>query len=396
MTEKKKVPGQTTLYHYRTGPARAGRHTHRLEMSRSKKGRVRQPSYALGRVVTVPQADPSLAWHDFEQRQQRMRHERARPPKRVVYASRTLAQTGTRAQSGRLNIVRPPLPYHQSPVPRRSGQLRARHSLLGRVLSFFAISAVLALVLGFTLTSSAFRIEQVNVTGTHNDALIRTVQGMGMQGQNIFLLDVPILKERVGTASPLVASVDISKQWPNQVTVTVVERTPALLWRTSQGTYSVDQRGVVIAPMSDTVGSRLGTVIDVTPQSHGKASGLLRPGQQLDPGMIGFALSVFQRLPQVTGIHQFELHYDGTMYASQSVQLGGGSGVQASKGAYIVKSPDGWQAYLGGEADPNPLDNRLIELREILNLVQKQQIAVSTIDLRYGLRPVIVPVKSNA
>ncbi|MBA2680843.1 MAG: hypothetical protein H0U76_20915, partial [Ktedonobacteraceae bacterium] len=89
--------------------------------------------------------------------------------------------------------------------------------------------------------------------------------------------------------------------------------------------------------------------------------------------------------PKVTGVNAFKLYYDGTMYASTSNQAGT---EQDGRGSYIIESSDGWKAYLGNSHDANPLDNRLLELRALLRLAQQQQLNISTIDLRYGLRPV--------
>jgi hypothetical protein len=61
---------------------------------------------------------------------------------------------------------------------------------------------------------------------------------------------------------------------------------------------------------------------------------------------------------------------------------------QNGNASYIVESTNGWSAYLGTANDTNSLDNRLLELQSILNLAQKQQLSLATIDLRYGLHPV--------
>jgi len=45
----------------------------------------------------------------------------------------------------------------------------------------------------FALTSSTFRVQQVNVVGTSNTALVKNIEHMGMQGQNVFLLNTAAL-----------------------------------------------------------------------------------------------------------------------------------------------------------------------------------------------------------
>ena len=102
--------------------------------------------------------------------------------------------------------------------------------------------------------------------------LIQRVQKMGMQGQNIFLLDVTGLIAKID-AQPEVDTADLSKQWPNQLVISIKERVPVLLWQTAQGIFSVDSQGMVIAPAGNTVGANdLSTVIDMSQHtSTGKA-----------------------------------------------------------------------------------------------------------------------------
>jgi len=111
----------------------------------------------------------------------------------------------------------------------------------------------------------------------------------------------------------------------------------------------------------------------------------LHPGMRLNEENVTFAVKILNRLPQIVGVSTFKLYYDGTMYTGDIRQQHGRA---ASKGSYIIESPDGWKAYLGGPDDINPLNNKLIELHEILALAQKQQLNVATIDLRYGVHPV--------
>lgn len=349
---------------------------------------------SLQRVVSIPDADPSTAWNTFAQRQEQRRRARDRPvyEEVVPVATRTYAQTGIRATSGRLKAIRRLPAYASSPVPTRSGHRQGKRGFLWKLLSLFVGIIALVFVANLVLAGNAFRIEQINIVGMHNDVLTHTIQHLGIQGQNIFLLNVMVLEGRI-EASSLVASVHISKQWPDQVTISVVERRPVLLWKTAQGTYSVDNQGIVIAPADETSGgAHLPMVIDTGSQAKVRSSSektgsqvvKIHSGVRLNQEDITFAMDVFNRLPQLTGINNFTLRYSGTIYANTGAQ----SGRSGGKGSYIVESPSGWLAYLGGSSDVNPLDNRLIELQQILTLVQRQQSNLATVDLRYGLDPV--------
>jgi len=351
------------------------------------------PSENSSRVVSVPEAVQPKAWDNYVQRRDRLHESRTRGRSQSDMAPRRLAQTGTRVSGGQVRYTRRSLPrQQQTPVPVRSGQFQRRRGFLWKILGLFTSLALLALACTYALTGPAFRIEQVSVVGAHSDALAQQIQQMGMQGQNIFSIDVTGLTNRIN-ALPPVASANLQKQWPNQLVVTVQQRIPALLWQTSYGTFSVDGQGVVIAPASASTINReatgadhLMTVKDLSTYNKvGKAAiRHIQPGSRLNGADIAFAAQVFRTLPALTGIRTFTLLYDDTASAT----LNGGQGDTASAGAFVVESQAGWVAYLGGSDDPNPLYNRLVELQQILALARQQQLNLATVDVRYGLRPV--------
>jgi cell division septal protein FtsQ len=344
---------------------------------------------SLKRVVTVPNADPSDAWQTFDKRQKQLRHVRARPqpPKKMV--ARTFVQTGVRASNGRIQATRRPLPY-KSLVPQRSGRKRLRRGFFWKLLGLFiAIVCAVALV-NFLLTGAMFRVQHVDVVGTKDAVLQQSIDHLHIEGQNIFTLNTGSLQSQI-KASPLVDSVVLSKQFPDQLTITIVERKPVTLWQVSQGTFSVDAHGMVMATADNTPqAANLGIIVDITQQSEQaqhlkETEPLLHPGTYLKNIDTVFASEVWQQVPKVVDISTFSLYYDGTMYASTISQAGSGAD---SRGSYIIESPVGWKAYLGGSQDPNSLANRLKELTAILHLASQKQQNIATIDLRYGLRPV--------
>jgi len=139
----------------------------------------------------------------------------------------------------------------------------------------------------------------------------------------------------------------------------------------------VDKQGVVMAPANETDEiNHLKTVVDISKQ----VGQPIHPGTRLNAADVAFAVQVFAGLPEVTGMTSFTLHYDGTLYT----RITGASG----RLGFVVESSDGWVAYLGDAANANPLENRLIELQQILAITQDQQLHLATIDLRFGLRPV--------
>jgi len=329
------------------------------------------------RVVTLPKQPlrPTPS-HVLAERRQRLRSRRGKPAAYTVMVQRSLSQMDVTPLSGRMRAIQPR--HIDSHIPVRSGRRRRRGAFVAKLLGFFAVLVIAVLGVNFALTSPALRVQQVSVIGTQNPVVIGSIQHMGVQGQNIFLIDTAALAARI-EALPQVASATPAKQWPNALTVTVVERTPVLLWQTKDGTYSVDRQAVVIAPASQTLNANdLQTLVDVRSRQVGLSGQPIRPGARLSQADVAFALQVFASLPQVTGT--FILRYD--------VGIPVGVATSGGNGSFIVVSPRGWIAYLGGASDANPLDNRLNELQQILLLAHQHRLNVATIDLRFGLRPV--------
>jgi hypothetical protein len=254
-------------------------------------------------------------------------------------------------------------------VPVRSGRQKAQAgSFWRRILISTALLVIGIVGSSFALSSTNFRVRQIDIMGTQNQRLVESIQRMGIQGQNIFLLDVGELTTRI-ESFPMVASANLSKQLPNLVIINIVERTPVLRWQTRRGIFSVDSKGVVIGTASDTTGTgHLMTVVD----AREGAAQQVHPGALLNAADIAFATQAFTYLQQLPGVPSFTLRYD----------------VVSGQGSFIVVSSAGWLAYLGGSDDTNPLHDRLIELQQILSLAQQKQLNLATIDLRFGLRPV--------
>lgn len=400
MADEKRQPGEQIAAHMYNRPASSPMNRRKTPVSGEGSYRVMRemekgssPARGKGQLqkrnVTMPESVQPSAWNRYAER--RDRYQTSRPHSRgkaqTKLTARTLAQTGTHAPSGQIRIRPRALPGSYSvPVPKRSSQQKSkrRGGFLWRILGFFGIVAILVLGSGFALSSSAFRVEQVHVVGTHNDALEQQIQQMGIQGQNIFLINIAALTARIDNI-PMVASASLQKQWPNSLQVTVTERVPILLWQTSNGTFAVDKQGFVVAPASEIPGaSQLMTVKDASTNKHGENGAAKRvlPGDRLNEANIAFAASVFNTLPRLTGVTNFTLLYENAGASAA------GQGNQGENGSYVVASSAGWQAYLGGPGDANPLSNRLIELQNILAMAQQQQLTLATIDLRFGLRPV--------
>lgn len=329
-----------------------------------------------GRRVTMPrEAVQPLTWAE---RRERFRQPQVQQPARTRLVQRTLAQTGRAAPVGQMRGSKP-LPRRRtaSPVPARSRAQRGPR-FWRRLLGFLALLIVIGCGIGFALLSPTFHIQQLSIEGTQNQGLIVAIRHMGIQGQNIFLLNQSALVTRL-EALPLVASAGLAIQLPSSVVVTIRERGPALLWQSGNTIFGVGQDGVVIAPLSQLSGTeRLALVVD-------KRQGVsMRPGTHLRAEDVSFVEQLFAQLPGIEGVSPFTLQYVDTIkVAGQSVPAN-----QAGRGSYVVVSASGWQAYLGDAQNSNSLANRLQELQQILNIARQQHLQLAIVDLRFGARPV--------
>jgi hypothetical protein len=406
MTEKKKHPAQVDNWSMTEKDpdllnsmekAAHGRAKHTLQHWHRLAGqhqRDNQDAIILQRVIAQPPAEPSSLPENAFVRRQRYRRDHSHSQSNIEgrqtqYRARVLARTGIPATSGRIPTVHRPVP--QSPVPARSRQ--QSHNRFLRLLGFLLVSTTIVVLVSFLFTNRAFQISQITVVGTNNVVLIQRIRNLGMQGQNIFLLDVPGFIKKID-AQPEVDSADLTKQWPNQIAISVTERVPVLLWQAPNGTFSVDSQGMVIALADGSTGAQhLGTIIATSPSesqsnTERQLPAPLRAGVWINKVDVTFAVTLINQLPLVTGIaeNSFKLYYNGTIYSSTHRSTGGR---EDSSGSYSIEnSRDGWKVYLGSVNDPNPLNNRLLELRSILDLAQRERLKVATIDLRYGLRPV--------
>ena len=143
-----------------------------------------------------------------------------------------------------------------------------------------ALVAVGALAGGWWLYNSPLlSVREVNIDGNEvlSAELLREVADM--EGESILRTDVAGASERL-LALPLVKDVQISREWPASVNITIVERTPWGIWDAGGQRFVVDDEGVVLdLPAAE--GAPLILQSD--------AVGPLEPGDRVDAGAVAVA-----------------------------------------------------------------------------------------------------------
>jgi cell division protein FtsQ len=135
--------------------------------------------------------------------------------------------------------------------PRRRGRDR-RDQVRYRRRRLLAIVLLLVLVAGAALIGgraalmygARFRVNQIDVVGTTqlNPALIRAASGIEI-GQPLLAVRADDVRRRL-SAVPLLASVEVTRDWPNTVQLSVTERTPVALAASAAGPQLVDSTGL--------------------------------------------------------------------------------------------------------------------------------------------------------
>jgi cell division protein FtsQ len=115
--------------------------------------------------------------------------------------------------------------------------------------AFFVLAAAAIIVgVGYALLGNRlFVVRSIAVTGTHlvTDAQVRAAADVPL-GTPLLRVDAAAVERRVG-AIRQVASVAVTKDWPDHLVIAVTERVPAVAIRMSGGGYDlVDPAGVIV------------------------------------------------------------------------------------------------------------------------------------------------------
>ena len=157
---------------------------------------------------------------------------------------------------------------------------------------------------------------------------------------------------------PLIASVDIERSWPSTVRITVHEREPWGSWEQAGLRYTIDREGFVLghrAPPADST-----TIVS-------NESFSLRPGDRVDYHAVDAAAEITSHIQEALGTRAVELTYSPD------------EGIR-------VRTADGQTALLG---DSSGIAYKLAVWARVAQEATAQDITYSTIDLRFGDRPVL-------
>ena len=298
------------------------------------------------------------------------RHDKTRPkptpkrrPNQIVRRKRRAAadvplQKPAHAQVGRkdpsVGRRRLRLGAHASSFGRRGRSwLRARRLPI-------AAAALLAVVVGagaWAWHSPTLRVQEVEVEGAVATRERDILDRVDFWGERIFTANLGRASEAIEDL-PLVISADISREWPATVRITVREREAWGSWEQAGLRYTIDREGYVLGHGAPPAGS---TTI-VSNESYS-----LRPGDRVDHHAVDAAARINEQIEETLGTRAVELTYSPD------------EGIR-------VRTADGQTALLG---DSSGIAYKLAVWARVAEEALARDVTYSTIDLRFGDRPVL-------
>ena len=289
------------------------------------------------------------------------RHDRPKPQpkpkaKRIVRRAAPTVPGRAPEQKAEQRVgQRQPRPLVNVRAMARRGRARVR----ARWLPIAAAAVLLAVAVGgvWAWQSPLLRVQEVEVVGAVSARESDIIEQVALWGERMFTANLN------GTAKaieelPLIASVDIERSWPSTVRITVHEREPWGSWEQAGLRYTIDREGFVLghgAPPADST-----TIVS-------NESFSLRPGDRVDYHAVDAAAEITSHIQEALGTRAVELTYSPD------------EGIR-------VRTADGQTALLG---DSSGIAYKLAVWARVAQEATAQDITYSTIDLRFGDRPVL-------
>jgi len=105
---------------------------------------------------------------------------------------------------------------------------------------------------GWLLTSPDWTVQSIDIQGTHDPALVATIEALHVTGCNVFRCDLARIEHQV-EAIPAVSRATVTAHYPNSLVIAVSERTPALIMQGASVNVLLASDGTVLSTMSGAI-----------------------------------------------------------------------------------------------------------------------------------------------
>lgn len=226
------------------------------------------------------------------------------------------------------------------------------------VAGITAVCVAMVFTLGIMVwRSGLFDVGHVRVQGNSEIQTSAIIGRTGVLGANMFTLNLTGAKSNLEKI-PQIASASLERQWPNSIRVVVKERQPWGTWEQAGVQYTIDREGVVL---------KIGPAESGKPLVRSSEQTSRRIGERIDYQAVEAAAELFDQLPKTVGINATEVAFIA------------GKGVQ-------VTTAEGRTALFG---DSSSIAYKLAVWAALAQDAKAKNINYTTVDLRYGNRPVL-------
>lgn len=152
-----------------------------------------------------------------------------------------------------------------------------------------------------------FRITEFIVEGNvliGSEAIVETLP----KNQNIFLLDIDSIKEKILIKFPEIKQVEIYRGIPDAIKIVVLERENKIVWQTNNELYFVSLEGTTTRRISPGEAVGLPKVIDL--RNLPVAQGIVLTSQNF----VAFITNVYSEFQTITGIKPLDFEVDETTF----------------------------------------------------------------------------------
>ena len=223
-----------------------------------------------------------------------------------------------------------------------------------------AIVAALAVGGWWLYSSPLLSVQDVRIEGNVVVSAEQARALADLEGQSIFQPEFEAARERL-LLLPIVKDVQIERDWPNAVKITLTERTVWGLWQLGAARYVIDDEGVVL-DLAAPAGSPLIVQRDASLAT-------LAVGDSVDAGAMAVATQLVATAEQTLG------------RSVRSLEFSQAEGLTA-----FLESTFGGPDLRVVFGDGQGYEFKLASLFQVLKLAEEEGRTLSRVDLRFGER----------
>ena len=224
----------------------------------------------------------------------------------------------------------------------------------------FILCAILGTAIYYAFNLPQLRAAEAQVTGNQIVTQAEVNSVMNIAGQPIFLINPSDLETRLRLNYPELASVRVSVDLPNLVTVNVTERKPVIRWEQGGGYTWIAEDGVAFRPRGEMVGL-ISIVAESAPPVGGSGAEPLMPSQFISVEMVQAIEKLAGHVPPGQSIL-----YDARM-------------------GFGWNDPRGWRVYFSATA--NDIELKMSVYEALVTSLTQRGIRPALINVAYPTAP---------